>query len=153
MPKKWMGSDEEIAEFLDKALVGRLGTSFEGQAYITPLAFVFRNGKFYFHSAPKGRKMEYIKANPRVCFEVDELDYVHLGSSACSHSMRYKSVIAVGTARVIDEVDLKRNALGWLVVKYSGEEWLGKLSEADLADVAVVEIDVHEMTGKRNVDR
>lgn len=152
MPKKWMEDDGEIAAFLDKALVGRLGTSFQGQPYITPLAFVFRDGKFYFHSGPKGRKMEYIKANPRVCFEVDELNTIHFGSSACSHSFRYSSVIALGTARLIDDADLKRRALNWLVIKYSGEEWISKLSETDLAGVEVVEVEVDELTGKRNVD-
>lgn len=97
--------------------------------------------------------MGNLKANPRVCIEVDELEKVHLGGRPCSHSMRYTSVIALGRARVVTDEDLKRRALGWLVTKYAGVEWAGQMSNQELASVEVVEITVDELTGKRNVDQ
>lgn len=152
MPQRWIDDEREIAGFLSRAKVGRLGTCWGGQPYVTPVAFVFRDGKLYFHSKPTGRKIGNLKANPRVCFEADELERIHLGDSACSHSMRYTSVIAFGQARIVTDQAVKQRALGWLITKYTGSEWAQQLSEKELATVEVVEITVEELTGKKNVD-
>lgn len=81
MPRRWIENSQEITNFLDRALVGRLDTSLGDQPYVTPVAFVLHDGCIYFHSRPEGRKIDNIRTNPQVCFEIDALDKVHMVSA------------------------------------------------------------------------
>ncbi len=149
MPKQWIEDANEIAEFLAQAPVGRLATCRDGRPYLVPVSFVYHDGRFYVHSGPTGRKMDNLRANPRVCFEVDQLDRVRVGHDSCSHSMRYTSVIAHGRATLLADEGLKRQALGWLVAKYTPGEPATEISAHALAGVEVIEIVVDELTAKR----
>ena len=151
MPQRWITDRRQMAEFLARAKVGHLGTSRDGQPYVVPVAFVYRDGCIYIHSGRGGRKIEHIQENPRVCFAVAELEDVYLGATACAHSLRYTSVIAHGQARLIADPGQKRRALQWLVGKYAPGSAPERFSEQALAGVEVIEIVVEEMTEKRNV--
>ena len=83
----------EVDQFLMCARVGRLGVSLKDGPYIVPHGYVYSNGKIFFHTCNKGLKMDSIRRNPNVCFEVDE---------ALSDASMFKSVIAFGTAEIID---------------------------------------------------
>ena len=152
MPKQWIEDAEEIAAFLARARVGRLGLCREGQPYVVPVSFVFAEGKLYFHCGPRGRKLDCLRANPRVCFEVDELEGLRLGESACNHSLRYTSVIAQGRACLLTDPAQKERALRWLLAKYTPGDAAAPFPPPQLARVEVVEITIEEMTAKRNVE-
>ncbi|MFE4471008.1 pyridoxamine 5'-phosphate oxidase family protein [Leifsonia sp. NPDC056824] len=77
---------DEIDELLTAALIGRLGMIAEGQPYVVPISFAYRDGAVYCHSA-QGRKVQALRTQPEVCFEVDELDHID----------RWRSVIAWGS--------------------------------------------------------
>jgi nitroimidazol reductase NimA-like FMN-containing flavoprotein (pyridoxamine 5'-phosphate oxidase superfamily) len=53
--------------------VGRLGCHAAGRTYIVPVTYVFDDGAIYGHTNP-GLKLEMLRSNPSVCFEVDHLD-------------------------------------------------------------------------------
>ncbi|MCT7646111.1 pyridoxamine 5'-phosphate oxidase family protein [Aliarcobacter butzleri] len=61
---------EQIDELLLKAEVGRLGTISEDGL---PMHFVYFDNKICMHGLPKGKKIDNIKFNSNVCFEVDEM--------------------------------------------------------------------------------
>ena len=62
----------EIDRILSSTNIGRLATSGEdGYPYITPVNFIWREGKIYFHSAVVGEKLDNLAREPKVCFEVD----------------------------------------------------------------------------------
>lgn len=69
--------DIKIDEIIRKSKVCRIGFNDNGEVYIVPMNFgyVHENNRriFYFHSAKSGRKMDLIKANPKVGFEIDVL--------------------------------------------------------------------------------
>lgn len=141
----------EIEEVLREAQVGRLGTSADGQPYVVPLSFVHHDGKIIFHGAREGKKMEDIARNPRVCFEVDAGEAIQL-DDPCSFSFRYRSVIANGTARVIEDPESSLEALRVLVEKYSpgnGEKLTLERIERS-KNMVVVEIAVDDMVGKNS---
>lgn len=63
-------SREEIEAFVKENKVGRLATiNAQGYPYVIPLNYVYDEGRFIFHCAPEGEKLDSIVANPRVCFE------------------------------------------------------------------------------------
>jgi nitroimidazol reductase NimA-like FMN-containing flavoprotein (pyridoxamine 5'-phosphate oxidase superfamily) len=64
---------DEIDEFLRRRLVGRVGCHAEGKTYVVPLIYVWDSGYVYVQSLD-GRKIRMMRANPEVCFEVDEYE-------------------------------------------------------------------------------
>lgn len=150
-PDKEMKDMADVEKALREAKVGRLGTSVDGQPYVIPLSFAYHDGKIVFHGAKIGKKMENIARNPKVCFEVDTSEIIS-ADNPCRFTYRYRSVIANGTARVIEDPSEKAAALRLLVEKYAPgkgsqmtEERVGAFD-----NLAVVEINIVEMVGKKS---
>jgi len=142
---------EEIYEILAGAEVGRLGTCRDGVPYVTPVNFAHREGRIYFHSALEGRKIDNIRANPVVCFEVDEpLGTVVTGESACEVSYAYRSVIVQGEARLVEDDAEKIEALRLLLKKFEPDKTDGEFSALILRKTAIVEIEIKKMYGKQS---
>ena len=88
----------EIAEFLRRQRIARLGCHFGGETYVVPLIYAYEDGAV-FAVTTEGRKTAMLRENPRVCVEVDEYDADGKGS--------WRSVIAHGTYEELagDEID------------------------------------------------
>lgn len=91
-------SRDEIAEFLRRQRIARLGCHFGGETYVVPLIYAYEDGAV-FAVTTEGRKTAMLRENPRVCVEVDEYDADGKGS--------WRSVIAHGTYEELagDEID------------------------------------------------
>jgi len=63
---------EECGAFLERASVGRLGCSLENQPYVVPIHFAYDSGYLYVF-ATFGQKVKWMRANPRVCVQTDEI--------------------------------------------------------------------------------
>jgi nitroimidazol reductase NimA-like FMN-containing flavoprotein (pyridoxamine 5'-phosphate oxidase superfamily) len=153
MPIRWM-SEEEAHRFLAQQTEGRLATcDGAGQPYITPLNYLYRDGRIYFHSKLTGRKLDNLAENNRVCFEVSETREISVSNDrACGCATRYSSVLAFGAARVISDNAEKTALLNLLVEKYAAGKAFQPAKEEDSAGCAVVEMLIDEISGKRNVD-
>lgn len=64
-------NETECREFLSRASVGRLGCSLNDQPYIVPVGLAYENEYIYVFST-LGQKIEWMRANPKVCMQVDE---------------------------------------------------------------------------------
>ncbi len=88
-------SRAEMDQFLTVAPVGRLGMITPEGPYVIPMGYCYTEGKIFIHMCgEEGRKVRALKANPVVCFEVDE---------SLSDTSLAKSVIITGRAEIIDE--------------------------------------------------
>lgn len=68
-------SGDEIADVLQNSIIGRLGCNDGAKTYVVPISFAFMGDHVLCHSY-EGMKIEMMRANPAVCFEVDEIkDY------------------------------------------------------------------------------
>jgi nitroimidazol reductase NimA-like FMN-containing flavoprotein (pyridoxamine 5'-phosphate oxidase superfamily) len=138
---------QAMEEILRRAPVCRLGLCDGDRPYVVPLSFGYEEGCLYFHSAPEGRKMEIIEANPHVCFEVD-VDEEYAGAEVpCDWTVKYRSVIGFGRAHLLEGAEEKRRALDVILAHYSDREY--EYPEGALNKVAVVRVDVEDMTGKQ----
>jgi uncharacterized protein len=151
--RKNRGMDlEAITELLNRAQVGRVATvSTDGTPYVVPVNFAYEGDCIYFHCAIEGMKLDYIKANPKVGFEADEL--IELYSSPerpCFCGSYYQGVIARGKAAIVTDREKKMHALWLLVDKYVGTRY-GEMP-GDIVDrTCVVEILVDEISGKAHL--
>ena len=148
---KEVAYNTEVEELLSNAIVGRLGTCFNNIPYITPVNYVYDNNKIYFHSAYEGRKIENIKHNQQVCFEIDEFISIIPGMRMpCGSRTRYKSVIAFGDIREVIDIDEKTFALNKLIAKYAPEAPRLPNSSDAAERTNVLVIDVKKITAKQS---
>lgn len=63
---------EECRAFLERASLGRLGCSFENQPYVVPIHFA-QDGSYLYVFSTFGQKVKWMRANPKVCVQADEL--------------------------------------------------------------------------------
>jgi len=151
--KKEIREKPTIEGLLVQCAVGRLGTIGRGGSpVVKPLNFVYHEGRIYFHSAREGEKIEDIRRDERVCFEVDlPLAFARAEGSPCKADYRYQSVICTGRARLVEEREEKLVALKALMEKYQPEGGYGEFPEEKVALTAVVRIDILTMTGKQDL--
>jgi hypothetical protein len=140
----------ECEHFLKITSYGRLATLNSSQPYITPVNYVYCNGKIYIHSKFDGQKIENITNNPKVCFEISEMVKLKYAEEPCKWSCDYWSVIIFGKASIIDDPDIKLEVINQLVIKYA-EIFSFKPSRVATSDTfAIIEITIEKMTGKES---
>ena len=135
-----------IDDILARAQVCRVAMADGGQPYVVPLNFGYDGRALYLHCAKEGRKLEILRKNPLVCFEVDIDHKLVIGDKACARTMKYSSVIGFGRAEILEPGGEKKKGLELLLDHYGG-------SDAPLADkmvdaVEVIRIDIESLTGK-----
>jgi hypothetical protein len=151
--KKEMRDPAVVTDLFRQCHVGRLGTiGADGSPMIKPLNFVHLDGDIYFHSAREGEKMDDIKRDERVCFEIDiPIGYVRSDASPCRAGYRYRSVIVSGRAFVVEDRETRLRALSALMEKYQPDGGYGPIPEDKLALTAVVRILIDRVSGKEDL--
>jgi nitroimidazol reductase NimA-like FMN-containing flavoprotein (pyridoxamine 5'-phosphate oxidase superfamily) len=135
-----------IADVIQRSSVCRLGLADGDQPYVVPLCFGLKDRVLYFHCASQGHKLDILRKNNKVCLEFDIDTELVKGDKACRWSMRYRSVIAFGTASFIHDIAQKREALNIIMNHYGNGPW--SYSEAELTKVFVVKVNITEWTCK-----
>jgi len=152
-------SRNKIIEFLNKESTGRIASiDDDGFPQIIPMNFVFIKDSIYMHSHTKGEKLDNIKRNLKVGFEVDRNleflpSYFFDPNDASVADTLYISVVIKGEARIIMDVEEKVLALNALMKKYQPEgkyEPMNKSMKV-LEAVAVIKITPKEMNGKYKI--
>jgi nitroimidazol reductase NimA-like FMN-containing flavoprotein (pyridoxamine 5'-phosphate oxidase superfamily) len=98
-------SDKQIDEFLFSQVTGRLGCYAEGKIYVVPVTYVFDGVNIICHTR-EGMKLDMMRKNPEVCFEVDEM----------TDMANWKSVIAWGTFSELSGIE-EENALQKMLIR------------------------------------
>jgi len=142
-----------IVNLLETCHVGRLGTiTAAGHPMVKPLNFAYDDGKIYFHSAKRGEKIDDIRRDNRVCFEVDlPVALVKSDENPCRAEYLYRSVIMLGRAHIVEDASERVRALKSLMKKYQPEGGYGEFLEEKLMITSIVRIDIEEMTGKEDL--
>ncbi len=140
--------EEESIAILKSCATGVLAvTGDDGYPYTVPLNYTYEDGKILFHCAIEGHKFDAIKRNDKVSFCVIERDDV----VPETFSTNYRSVVVFGRAKILTGDAERRTALEDLIVKYSAgyEEEGQKEIEKDWKRVALIEVTIEHMTGKK----
>ena len=146
--EKEITDKKAIEDIISRSKVCKLAMCDRDIPYIVPMSFGFNDNTLYFHSAPKGKKIEILKNNPNVCFEFEILTQVIKSARACKWGMKYKSVIGFGTAGFITDDGLKREAFDIIMNQYSDESF--SYEEAPLKSAIIIKVEIHTMTGKQS---
>ena len=141
---------EQIRHILDTAKVLHLGLAVDNEPYVVPMNYGYteEEGKLvlYLHSALKGKKLDMMRANPNVFFEIECDRMPFEGKLPCQYGLVYSSIMGRGKARIIDDVEEKMKAMSVLMKTQTGKDFT--FNEQLVSIVAVIRIDVEEYTAK-----
>ena len=141
---------EQIIRILDTAKVLNLGLSVNDEPYVVPMNYGYRmeDGKLtlYLHSAVKGKKLDMIRANPKVFFSMDCDRMPFEGRVPCQYGLVYSSIMGRGTAAIVEDMEEKKQAMSILMKTQTGKDFT--FEDRLVTIVTVVRIDVAEYTAK-----
>ena len=142
--------ESQIQRILDTAKVLYLGMAVDNEPYVVPMnyGYTHENGKLvlYLHSAVRGKKLDLIRENPRVFFAMDCDREPFAGQVACQYGMTYSSVMGRGDARIVEDVEEKKQAMSILMQTQTGKEFT--FNDRLVSIVTIIRIDVLEYTAK-----
>lgn len=144
-------AETTCGEILRRNTSGVLAVSGDdGWPYAVPLSYVYSEGKLYFHCAAAGHKLDAIAGENRVSFCVVDEDMV----VPEEYTSYFRSVIAFGRARVLEEPGEKRAAFEKLAAKYTPGDEAGRKAEIDrfFQQTRMVEITVEHLSGKESIE-
>ncbi len=140
---------EALESIIHQAAVCHLAMCDEGSPYVIPLCFGYRDGHLYFHCAQEGRKLEILRKNNRVCFEMGIDQVLARSEEPFGCSMKYRCVIGSGRASLILDDDEKRAALDIIMSHYAEGTFVYPQSAID--KVLIMRVEIEEMAAKANV--
>lgn len=139
---------KEIEEIIEKASYCHLALADGDEPYIVSMNYGYKDKTLYLHAAAEGRKIELIKKNNKVCFEmVVDVETIR-GDKSCGWSMKYRSVVGTGRAYILNGDKAKTDGLKILTGHYSHNEF--SVPKETLDKTAVIRIDVESLTGKKS---
>ena len=142
--------EKQILAILDAGKVLHLGLCVDNEPYVVPMnyGYLHENGKLtvYLHSAVRGKKLDMLRANPRVFFEIETDVMPFAGVMPCQYGMVYSSVMGKGTASIVEDVEEKKKAMSILMKTQTGKDF--EFNDRLVSIVAVIRIDVAEYTAK-----
>ena len=144
---------KEIEEILQKAEVCRLGLAVDNTPYVVPVNFGYdaAGNCIYIHCAKEGRKLDMIKRNNTVCFEMDvDMEISGRENTACNWSTTYRSVIGYGNAFIIEDFEEKKTALDFIMKQYSSETSF-EYTKKSVDNVGIIKIAITHLSGKKSV--
>jgi len=152
-------SKERIIEFLSSQQTGRISSIDEnGFPQIIPMNFVFINDAVYIHSHIRGEKLDNIRRNQKVGFEVDKSleflpSYFSDPTDASLADTLYISVVIKGNASIVSDKEEKTNALNGLMKKYQPEGGYEPIKPDMnvLKEVEVIKIIPESLRGKYKI--
>lgn len=137
-----------IRAIMEEALVCRIGLSDNGMPYVVPMNYGIGESCLYLHCAAEGRKLDILRRNDCVCFEMDLLREIKPGVESCGWGALYESVIGFGRAVIVEMPAEKRTALD-RIMEHCGAKGPFSYPDETLARTAVIRIDIESVTGKR----
>ncbi|MDP2089861.1 MAG: pyridoxamine 5'-phosphate oxidase family protein [Flavobacteriaceae bacterium] len=138
-----------IEEILKTATICRIAMVDNGKPYIIPLNYGFNDGFIYIHSAPEGKKIEILKENNQVCFEIESTAATIKHEIPCKWSEKYRSIIGYGTVEFIHDSELKKEALE-IIMKQHGATGTQNFEKKQVEFVVILKVKINQLSAKQS---
>lgn len=144
--EKEVTDSAEINQIMKEAKVCHLGFIDDDEPYIVPVNFGYAENRIYFHSAREGRKVNIIKKNNKVCFNIIADWEVENSPTQCK--VKFRSVTGTGTASIVEDNEERVTGLKLLMLQNLGHEYNFPPGWSD--KTLVVRIDIQDIKGKKS---
>ncbi len=150
--KKQSLPQQEIADILHKRTSGVLALLGDNDyPYAVPISYVYDDGKIYFHSAKRGHKIDAVQKTAKASFCVVDKDFF----VPEEYTTYFRSVIAFGQIKVIEDESEKRAAIEKLAIKYAPEDTAANRDHAinrEWKPLCMLEMTIDYITGKEAIE-
>jgi len=150
--KKQQLSEERSIEILRSGTSGVLALyGDDDYPYAVPLSYVYEDGKLYFHSAKTGHKIDAVKKHDKASFCVIQQDQI----VPEEYTTYFRSVIAFGNIRIVDDEKEKLHSIEILAKKYhpaDSEENRNRAISAELPPLCMLCLDIQHLTSKEAIE-
>lgn len=142
---------QEIIDILDRAIITHIGLVDGDEPYVVPMNYGYTmddDGKLYLylHGATQGRKLDVMRANPKVFFSMECDVQPFEGDVACRYGTSYKSLMGRGKAEILENPEEKMKILSIFMKTQTGKDF--EFNEKLVKVVSVIRIDVSDYTAK-----
>lgn len=137
-----------IERILGRATICRVAMTDDREPYVVPMNCGWDGRHLLLHAASEGRKLEILRANPRVCVEFEEDVQIITGPTGEECTAAYVTVIGTGTAVFITDQQTKADDLNAIVRQCHPGMPDEQFTESTLARVAVLEVQFDRLTCK-----
>jgi nitroimidazol reductase NimA-like FMN-containing flavoprotein (pyridoxamine 5'-phosphate oxidase superfamily) len=150
LPNRGSHESAVINEILDSAFLAHVGFQTNGQPFVIPTLYGRDEDKLYLHGSAASRMLGELGTGMPMCVTVTLVDGLVLARSAFHHSMNYRSVVAFGTARRIDDTAQKTRALRIISEHLMAGRWddVRGPNEKELKATSVLEFAMEEASAK-----
>src|SRR5918994_234500 len=150
LPKRGTYDRAAVHAILDEGFVCHLGFVDDGQVYVVPTGYVRVDDHVYVHASSAGRIARSLSAGLDVCLTVTLIDGLVLARSAFHHSMNYRSVVAFGRARVVEDPAEKIDALRHFTNHVAPGRWdeVRRPTENELKATTVIALRLESVSAK-----
>lgn len=150
VPKRAAYDAATIHAILDAAFLAHVGFVVEGQPFVIPTLYGRKDDKLYLHGSSVSRMLRESGKGIPLCITVTLVDALVLARSAFHHSMNYRSVVAFGNARLIDDAEQKNEALRLISDHILAGRWdeVRPPTAQELKATAVLEFTIEEASAK-----
>lgn len=141
----------DIESIISRSDVCRVAFADENTPYLVAMNFGYSGGdhpSLYFHCAPEGRKIDMIRKNNFVCFEIDTDHEIYGGENGCDWGMKFSSVVGFGKISILEERDVRIEGLNCIMKHYAGGREF-TYDENTFEMTTILKLSIQEMTGKR----
>ncbi len=139
-----------IEAILDEALVAHLGFAVEGQPYVIPTLHARVGEEVYFHGSAGSRTIRALAAGAPLCLTATLIDGVVLARSAAHHSVNYRSVVVLGTARPVEDLAERAAAMEAFTERLIPGRWqeVRAPTDKELKSINVLALPLDEASAK-----
>jgi hypothetical protein len=137
-------------KILDEAFICHLGFGVDGQPYVIPTSYGRSGDVLYVHGSAASRMLRRVSEGVPVCLTVTLLDGLVLARSVFNHSMNYRSVVVLGSAKMVDDPEEKLKALQVLSEHIIPGRWAEarQPNEKELKATTVIQLPIEEFSAK-----
>ena len=146
---------DEAPEILASGLVAHVGFVLDGRPHVLPFTYDYdprTPDRMYVHGSLSGTTLTHLAGGAPLCVEVSQVDGLVYSKTALYHSMNYRSVVAYGSARKVEDPTVKKAMFGRLIGRYFEGRTEGAdfsaLTREHIDSVVVLEIRIQEWGAK-----
>jgi nitroimidazol reductase NimA-like FMN-containing flavoprotein (pyridoxamine 5'-phosphate oxidase superfamily) len=150
LPERGSYDRESIYRILDTGFLAHVGFSVDDQPFVIPTLYGRVGDKLYLHGSAASRMLRELSNGVPACVNVTLADGLVLARSAFNHSMNYRSVVAFGVAKKIEDTEPKIEALRIISEHLMPGRWADARgpSEKELKATSVLEFSIDEASAK-----
>src|SRR5579863_3220496 len=137
-------------QILDEGFICHVGFVADGQPFVIPTGYGRVGDNLYIHGSAASRMLRRVDEGVAVCVTVTLLDGLVLARSIFNHSMNYRSVVILGTARAVNDSKEKLEALRLLSEHILPGRWAESRqpNEKELKATSVLRLPIEEFSAK-----